>query len=79
MDAIFKDMLDKMFEWILHSYIAAICIIVIAIYNLVDSIKNPIPNENNSPLQGNRNGIAFGIGGIIYGLTIIIAKLFYGW
>ena len=52
---------------------------MIAIYNLVDSIKNPIPNINGSPLQENRKGIAFGIGGTIYGLTIIIAKLFYGW
>lgn len=66
-------------SYIVHSYLFGIAFLCMGIYALWITIKHPLPNNRTSPLQENASGIIFGIGAIILGGGVIIAKLFYGW
>ena len=71
--------MDDIMSYIVHSYLCGIALICVGAYLFIDTIKNPIPNNRTSPLQENISGIAGGITLFGCGVTIIIAKLFYGW
>lgn len=71
--------MDNIMSYIVHSYLFGIAFLCVGIYALWITIKYPLPNNRTSPLQENTSGIIFGIGSIILGGGIIIAKIFYGW
>lgn len=69
--------MSDIIDYLIHSYLLGIIFLCIGIYSLWDTIKHPVPHNKTSPLQENARGIIFGIGSIIFGGGIIIAKIFY--
>lgn len=71
--------MNEILNYIIHTYLFGIAFLLSGIYVLIDTVKNPIPNNETSPLQGNFRGYVFGIGAILLGSGIIIAKVFFNW
>lgn len=69
-------MTKEIINYIIHSYLFGFVFLCVGIYSLWDTIKDPVPGNR---LQVNAKGIIFGVGSIILGGGIIIAKIFYGW
>lgn len=69
----------KYFHFLIFSYIFSIILICVGIYSLWDTIKRPIPNNEKSPLQGNKSGYVFGVSSIFFGIVILTGKFLNKW
>ncbi len=65
--------MNKILDFLASTYLGGFTDIVIGILVLVFTIRTPMPK--NDFLGGNVKGIAAGIGIILMGTTVIIAKL----
>ncbi len=66
-------------DYIIHSYLFGFVILCIGTYSLWYTIKNPLPKNETRPMEENYRGIIFGIGFMLIGGFIVIAKLFFNW